>query len=225
MKKILGAALGLLLSGAAAQAATIYSTNFDGALGSEWGGVTTQAAVGGYASYGFSGQFLQNTTAYAPQATTLTLSGLGSTATLSFDLATIDSWDGWWDSGNAGGDWFNVAVNGFTVFSLSAAQASGEPWIPGNATAPIPRSNFFGQGWNDGGFRVSIDLTGLTSDSTISFFSSGSGWQGSDDESWAIDNLTVTGDTAPVPLPASAPLLMMGVAGLAALRRRAKTTV
>ncbi|PYF06548.1 putative secreted protein [Rhodobacter viridis] len=225
MKKILGAALGLLLSSAAAQATTLYSTNFDGALGAEWSGVTTQAAVGDYASYGFSGQFLQNSSAGNPaSATTLTLSGLGSTATLSFDLATIDSWDGVANGAYYSDDWFNIAVNGVTVFSLSAAQASGAPSIPSGASSLVSPYNFFGAGWADGAFHVSVNLSGLTPTSTISFFSSGSGWQGGGDESWALDNLSVDG-TAPVPLPATAPLLLMGVAGLAALRRRAKATV
>jgi hypothetical protein len=53
---------------------------------------------------------------------------------------------------------------------------------------------------------------------SIEFFASGSGWQGSTDESWAIENLQVTAN--PVPLPGAFLLFAPGLAGLLAIRKR-----
>jgi len=232
MNKLLAAACGLMLSAAAAQAAPVYTNTFDAALGSEWTGVKTLAAVGGYSGYGFSGSFLNNTASGSTATpSTLTLGGFtaGQSAVLSFDLATIDSWDGSVNYGwNAGNDWFNVAVNGTTVFSLSAAQVSGfgNEVIPTSAMASSPAGiNLYGNsGWADAAYKVSFTLTGLTETSQISFFASGTGWQGGSDESWAIDNLSVEADAAPppVPLPATAPLLLGGLAAAGAFLRRRK---
>jgi hypothetical protein len=109
-------AAGVLLVGGVAQAATIYSTDFEHGAHSEWSGAGTEVlSTAGLSSYGFGALHMFNDT---QSASILSLSGLvaHSSVTLSFDLAIWDSVDG-----NPGsypyGDTIQVIVDGSPIIS------------------------------------------------------------------------------------------------------------
>lgn len=126
-------ALAASLAAASSAQTVVFSTTFDGGAPPELSGVTTTEDVQGYAGVGapgnqFGGDFLRNTTgcdAGGPTlgATTLTLTGLPphSTVSVGFLLAIIDTWDGLEPC--CGPDFFEVAVDGQTVFSESFQNA------------------------------------------------------------------------------------------------------
>ena len=114
-------------------------------------------------------------------------------------------------------DYFNIAVDGTTVFQTTSNNATGSVVYEGD----LLYSGHAGWGgsWIDKAFDMTGDpgLTEIahTADSvTIEFFASGGGWQGAGDESWAIDNLSLS-----VRIPAPS-VLACGVIGLTAARRR-----
>ena len=79
--------------------------------------------------------------------------------------------------------------------------------------------DFFGGGAGDDDsvYHISLTFDHTLSSLELSFF--GLGLQDLDDESWGLDNVTVS-TTAPVPLPAPALLLGASVLGLVGMRRR-----
>lgn len=183
------------------QTSVFYDFNGEG-LPEEFSGITTTESVLGYQNYGFDGQFLRNPT-NPPQNSTLTLTNLPphDTIDIGFLLAAIDSWDS--DDGSCcTPDYFNVSVDGVTVFNSTHNNALGtNDYADENPEALLVLQQQLG--WrndnygNDSGYDLNKEskLKGIahTSDTlTINFFASGSGWQGGNDESWAIDNLQVT---------------------------------
>lgn len=128
----------------------------------------------------------------------------------------MDSWDS--TNGSPAPDFFNVAVDGNPVFQATFAHASGGNNY--NTGQLIFNTNLgFNNSWGDSAYDMSFEPTlhnipHSASSVTITFYASGGGWQGGDDESWGIDNLTVT----VTPTPGAAALL--GLGGLALSRRR-----
>ena len=136
---------GVALVATQALAGTVYTQDFESALGSEWSGVTTLESVQGLSGLGggasgntFAGSLLYNPTGGVAgnnsagangQATTLTLQGLPSHSTLSisFLLAVIDSWDG--ANGAPAPDYFTIRVDGVLVFQQTFAIQSGSPGL------------------------------------------------------------------------------------------------
>ncbi|CAN5689389.1 hypothetical protein BH11PLA1_BH11PLA1_02640 [soil metagenome] len=204
----------------------VYANIFETPLGPEWTGAGALESVQGYSFAGnganvFTGTFLRNDSVLIPgspipdaQSSTLTLTGLGAhtAVRLEFLLAIIDSWDG--INGSPGPDRFGIRIDGVTVFIHIFAIQSG-----GSSYTPPPNGQIFSgaagfSNFNDLGFDMSLEPTlnnipHSASTMTIEFFASGPGWQGSTDESWAIDNLRVY---TIVPTPGA-----MGLLGLGAL--------
>lgn len=227
-----------LLFCGAASATVVFSTDFSsGTAPAEITGAGIVESVDGYAGInGFADNYLRNksilnATGDKAESTFLSLSGLAahSLLTVTFDLALIDSWDG--VDGAPAPDFFNLVIDGTEVFEISVAPASGtQEVIPATATDRVS-GNFAGtDGFFfdvDNAFFVTITLSHSASDLLLDFFADGAGWQGGDDESWAIDNLTVSidGAAAAVPLPAALPLMLsgLGVFGFAQKRRRRKS--
>jgi len=193
----------------AAPEKTCTDYNFNSEIPAEFTGFVSPEPVQGFTVDGFDGNFLRNPTADSPQATTLTLNNLPphTFVDIGFLLAIIDSWDG--IDGGASPDIFNVSVDGVPIFSESFATASGtQTYVdPGGVTiAEIQQRGFGTEGpYNfDSSYNMGNDPTFQniphTSDTlTISWFASGSGWQGGGDESWAIDNLHVCTDAVSAP--------------------------
>jgi hypothetical protein len=223
-----GALLACLVP-AGAMAGTVYFNDFDGGLTVASGvvatlsGVTSTTLVQGYMGLGpvgnqFGGDFLRNPSAYPAQSTTLTLTGLPAhtSVNVNFLLGLIESWDGygtgWW-----GLDTFNVNVDGVSVFSQVFAIASGYmTYLPPSGVLLSSGSHLgsFGgpDNWPDNAYNMYLEpafqnIAHTGSSLTIDWFASGDGWQGYDDESWAIENVRVD----LVPLPST--VLLLGLLG------------
>jgi len=107
-------------------------------------------------------------------------------------LAIIDTWDG--SSGGSHPDFFNVSVDGSLVFSETFANFldphtqsyTGLPLVGLTGLAVTPSKL-------DSAYAMALhDIPHWDSTMVVSWWASGAGWQGGDDESWAIDNVDVT---------------------------------
>ena len=198
---------------------TVFSTDFETGLPPELTAPgATLTGVQGYGGLGFvgrrfEGQFLRyNSTQVLP--TTLTLTNLPPHTHLSvqFLLAVIDSWDGdellqiRVDGELVFSNWFVLAVSGTTSYF---------PPLFGQLSTGAPLGFSSGAGYdNDCAYDLGADLglvwiehtaSTLTVEWTLSAVAgSGPGtWQGGDDESWAIDALSVIVHDSSLPIGTS----------------------
>lgn len=228
-------AIGAMLSGMAFSAPiVVFSTNFDSSLPVEISpGTATLTGVQGYAGLGpagnqFGGDFLRSATG---NVVTLTLSNLPThdTISLAFLFAAIDSLDG---TGTfPSGDYFKIVFDGNTLFSESFANADPsqfQSYVPpaGVELARHVDLGFGGPGgyYTDSAYNFGADpafsqFAHTASSATIDFFIFGEGNQSIDDESWAMDNLSVSVFTREVPEPGSFMLLLIGLFGLLAVSK------
>ncbi len=186
-------------------------------------------SVQGFAGLGvddmlFDGLMLVNDSAESAR-TTVTLTGLGghSAVRVDFLLALIDSWDGL-EEENWGPDSFNIAIDGVTMFSEVFSNRGGDA---GRGTYDGPAVNMLADpsslGFNAWHLDSAIAFSGAGalefahtgSTLTIEFWASGQAWQGGTDESFGIDNLSVT----LVPTPGAAGAMLLAT-GFATRRRR-----
>ncbi len=236
------------IAGTAAEAAplNVFSDDFSGGgLPAGFSGAGSVEDAQGYKGLGgFADNFLRNDSSGNPAAATiLTLIGLPAHDTVSLDflLAVIDSWDG--APGNPSGpDFFNVEIDGVSIFSESYANVPGHTQsasITNQVIDPTADNGFTNDGFffNDSGYDMGDlaafnDIAHTGNTLVVEWFASGAGWQGGSDESWAIDNVSVTinttdtgsggGNGTSVPEPGALSLFGMGMAGLSWLRRRRK---
>jgi len=222
--------LGLAASASAALL-TVYSNDFDGNVAVSSGviandihvpGVSEAESIQGLPSP-FSGNLLRNTTTGNPASyTTLSLGNLPThdSIDINFLLAFIDSWDGA-SVGPYSPDFFNVNVDGIMILQLSSNNVSGGVEL-----------GFDQYGWwteypdraVDLAAESLLTLAHTASSLTIDFYAGGSGWQGGDDESWGMDNLSVVintnGAPSTVPEPGTMALVVAGLIGLIGATRR-----
>ena len=191
----------------AAPAVTVFATNFDDQL-FEFEGVHGEITGAGrpqgvedwwglgHGSNIFSGRFLRNSALGNPApATTLRLEGLPrhESIDIHFLLALIDSWDG-----DAGPDRFNVTLDGAVLFSETFSNPGVGSYFPRPDVelAAGVQLGFTGGDFVDAAYDFGRDpaFSGIphtASIATISWLASGLGYQGGDDESFAIDNLQI----------------------------------
>lgn len=158
---------------------------------------------------------------YRPTNSSLSVninSPAGGLTGISFDLFGAMSLDGV----NFYEDDFTFSVNGADQLSLSYDLGGGgtnSVFLNNGFTIGGGTFGFFGGGTLNiaGSILLNAGLNVLTF-SYVSLGAGHAGFQGTADESWAVNNVDVA--LTPVPLPASAPLLALGLAGLIALRRK-----
>ena len=217
-----------MLPATAPASIVVFFETFDGVVSNKLSGVTTTEGTQGFAAYGFGGNFLRNTTTGNPaQKTILTLTGLPAHDKIDINVqfAAIDSWDS--TNGTITPDYFNVTVDGVLVFQPTFNNASGTVNYPtGLLNGPNPTQLGFNLTWGDRAYDWGPsfcpelhNIAHTASTLTIEFFASGAGWQGGNDESWAIDGLMVMVNPVTAPLPGTVLLLGSGLAGLLGWRR------
>lgn len=218
MKSIASVAFSLALIGSA-QAATIYSNDFESGNTTGITGILISNSPNGDHYLGGLSQ---------GGSSTLTLTGLGAYTNLSlaFDLIGIMSIDG---TGSYGPDSFQLIVNTVTLFDETFAQNAGWSQTYGNGgSGLVPGGtgvDVVGRyGYNIGyglDQTYNLSFTGLGSNiSSLAISFIGNTNQPLNDESFGVDNIVVSGDLAPIPLPGGLPLLAGGIGLLGLLRRR-----
>jgi hypothetical protein len=185
---------------------TVFEANFDSGTPTEFSGITTTEGVQGYAGLGtgsnvFGGDFLRNSNLLEAK-TTLTLTGLPphNSISLGFLLAMIDSWDG--TGCFPTDDIFNVTMDGAPIFSETFVNhdiCGAQSYVPPAGVELARKVDLgfnTGVAWFDSAYDMGLDpafqnIPHTPSTLTIEWFTSGGGWQGGSDESWAIDNVVV----------------------------------
>jgi hypothetical protein len=211
-------------SAALADGAVVYSSDFEGAVGSEWSSTATDVTPVG--SRRFLGQF-------GNDLVTLSLAALPAhdTVTVSFDLFVIQSWDGN-STSNGPERWgFGYAdnvqgINGTVLLDTNfsntekAGQQQAYPDAFGsglNHPGGTGSSEFNSLGYSYFGDSVyTLSFTFPHTDAAIYLGFAGTSLQGLSDESWGLDNVRV--EVSGIPAPGT--VLPLGLAGVVALRRR-----
>jgi hypothetical protein len=216
---------------------TVFSTDFDTTLPAAISPDTAFiTGVQGYAGLGpvgnqFGGTFLRSETG---NIVTLQLSNMPAhnAINLAFLFAAIDSLDG---SGTTypQGDYFIVVLDGTTIFNESFANAQStdiQSYAPPVGVELARRvdlgftvSTFsLDSAYNLGADPIFSNIPHSASTATIQFVIQGVGNQDLNDESWAMDNLSVS-VVSPVPVPSAVWLFGSGVLGLIGISRRGNT--
>jgi len=234
------AALAALAAPQAAAAETLYSNDFSNPTTTASGvSVTVDAGGGlvedvgaGVAGYYTGGVFRNATGGNGSPGglSSWSLSGIGAhdLIDVSFTLAFLDSWDS--TDGSPAPDDLQIFVDDVEVLRLTSAGASGSTTFLGGGTQ-VALGGFF----NSAGFYYDQDrIVDMSTASALRFAhtgsnlklsirASGAGWQGDTDESWGIDNLTITSQSAAgtVPEPATWAMMILGFGAVgSAVRRR-----
>jgi len=192
---------------------TVLSLDFEGAIPANvdvGGGTLTPSQ--GFATLGTPGNMFGDTFLRGPTGNTITITfnDLPPHGSISIDFlfAAIDSLDG--TGSFPAGDFFRVDLDGVTIFRESFANAlpsqiqSYVP-APGVELARHQDLGFGGPGgyYTDSAYDFGAEpffdnIAHTASTAVLTFTLEGAGVQDISDESWAIDNLRVTTNDAPV---------------------------
>jgi len=201
----------------------VFSSDFESDLPAQVSGPGVITPTQGYNAFGFGAGFLRNSSfgdPAAPIEVTITNLPAHDSVSLDFLLAVIDSWDS--DNGSPAPDYFNVSVDDVPVFQATFANASGgAQYNPPAGGLLIDNGSLGFNSYVDDAFDLAFEpavhnIAHTASSVTVRFFASGAGWQGGDDESFAIDNLSIS--VSSVPAPAAGALASLAL--FAAARRR-----
>lgn len=155
--------------------------------------------------------------------TELTLSNLPThtMVDVSFLMAFLDSWDS--TNGSPAPDYFELYIDGNVLDRYTYNNASGNVTYVGGGTVvaqyvQFDQHNFYSDTVVDMSTAPALSFAHTSSTLTIGFVAGGSGWQGSTDEEWGIDNLRVS--VTPVPEPSTYAMMLAGLGMLGAVARR-----
>lgn len=185
---------------------TVFSSDFESGMPAQIDpGVAVIEGVQGYAGLGVKGTHFGGSMIRSPTGNlvTLTLNNLPRHKFLSMDFlfAAIDSLDG--TGVFPAGDFFNVKVDGVSVFRESFANATADEvqsYVPSPGLELARRIDlgFSGPGgyYTDSAYALGHEaafknIPHKASTAVITFIMEGDGIQNLDDESWGIDNLIV----------------------------------
>ncbi len=208
---------------ASAHADISYFNDFNIGAGPGWSSSTVETSPNGL--HRFLGQFSNDTVS-------LTLNGVGagSQVSLSFDFLAIRTWDGNAGVNVPGPDVFTTAVRGGPIL-VSSTFSVGDPESRQRMSYPNPSgigshvsrtgavsADDLGYTFRgvvlDATWRMSFTFTAPSNDVTIDF--GAIGLQSIDDESWGLDNVSVSSTTVPAP----GALTLLGLGGSLIVRRR-----
>jgi MYXO-CTERM domain-containing protein len=210
--------LALLALPAAAGASVLYHNDFESGVIDQYWGPTAHLDQGAAFSK-FMGRYSENTPVLnnavsltIPAGGTDTGSGTGTDSyLLTFDFYCIDSWDG--NSTTSGPDEFGVRINGVFLWDYTFSNSNNSQSYP---YAPTIGPTLLGYNANDKDSiyrQIQIPFSiGTATQIQIKWRSLG--LLGMQDESWGIDNVTIT----QAPTPGS--LALLGLGGLTLVRRR-----
>jgi len=208
------------------QGTVVYSNDFDNpavVAGGVSATLTGGADVASIAPYNATyGNFHRNDSNVIPAELTLTNLPPHSEVDLNYILGFIDSWDSL-DGGCCAPDQLDLYIDHSPFASYTYNQVQGTVIDIDGGTVLFDKvqydNNIF---YTD----VIVDMTGdptlkfphSASTLTVSWIASGAGWQGSNDEAYGIDNLSI--ELSGVPEPSCLMLLALGTFGATAIRRR-----
>lgn len=206
-------ALPLLACAAQAQWRTLYQNDFEAReFGYEWSSNTRLESW--YPTFtnfngNYSTEFTQLTLPAVPREPGRTGSPGGTggsidgTYRVKFDLYVIDSWDG--SERTFGTDRLQVLVNNLSRFDHTFSNHN-QAWQSFSAPVASRRNLGFNDQWADAIYRdITIDIPASTVTDRLAIRWQDTGLQGTNDESWGIDNINVSYNPIPAPgLPAAA---------------------
>lgn len=200
----------------------VYENNFEsGSAGSAITGVRNIVSSQGYSAVGFGSRFLHNATGSsgAPVATTITLTNLPEhdSVNIGFLLALIDSWDG--NNSTFGPDRLQIRLDGSLILNeIFPTSSVISPFRTSSANYGF-NGSFPDRAYNFNAFPSFTNTAHSSPNLTLSFVAAGSGYQGGTDESYAIDNISISvNPLITVPEPGTFGVLGLGLIGL--FRRR-----
>jgi len=212
----------------------VYQNDFEsGMLGAQISGPGFIESSGGYSAVGFGNSFLHNSSGPLALegvtiATTITLNNLPQHDSVDFGflLALINSWDG--DNVATNPDFFQVFLDGALLFEETFTTFDAFPQTASNVNRILNPtqlgfngvSNWLESAYDFTSFSAFTNIAHNSNSLTLSFTAAGAGWSGDTNESFGLDNISISlnGVTA-VPEPAMFGIFGLGLLGL--LRRRA----
>jgi hypothetical protein len=209
MFRNISAGLAVVLIGIAALVANgdvIYSNDFESVVGSQWSNTSTDITPVGNRQ--FLGQFAND------DAVSLSLNNLSAhnSATISFDLYVIQSWDG--TSTDCGPDTWQLSMDNGPVLlnttfsntgddghmqSYSGSSSSGGEYDAQTGASEINTLGY--EFYGDSVYKLSFTFNHTGDSLKLNF--AGFGLQDVDDESWGLDNVTVSVSDAAIPEPST----------------------
>jgi len=200
----------------------VYENDFEsGNAGSAITGVRSVVGTQGYSAVGFGTRFLHNTSgsSSAPIATTINLTNLPEhdSVNIGFLLALIDSWDG--NNATFGPDILQIRLDGSLILNEIFPTSSAIQSALTSATNLGFNTSFPDRAYDFNAFPSFTNIAHTADSLTLSFIAAGSGYQGGTDESYAIDNISISvNPLITVPEPGMFGVLGIGLIGL--FRRR-----